>query len=146
MNVASEIRTAVHEAGHAVVAMILGVVPSEAVIDPVVSNRGHVAVPSDLPPRTRALIVAGGLAAESLAFGDRSAAIDDRDELGDAIDHLVAEARDLLGVHFDVVDELSLALLERGTVTGDELGLLFRKMGLSGAGGPFGTGPAQVVP
>lgn len=128
-------RIAIHEAGHAVVAIALGLeVYSVDITTRLVILRRH----STLDPAKAVLWHLAGPAAESLAFGvideegatvDRATArqeafgvtldLDSRDAL---VESSWTDIRKLLAARWLDVERVALALLEgRGRLTGDEL-------------------------
>ncbi|MBL7851215.1 MAG: M50 family metallopeptidase [Cyclobacteriaceae bacterium] len=123
-------RLTIHEAGHAVVAHVLGV-PFEGVTIRAEGDTHGRLLTSTFFDRTHgpwaaALVYAAGPAAEKLKFGNDSdyGRDDYRGMTGNVPPHMVAtayqEAEDLLRKHWPKVEALAKQLEWRGTLTHDE--------------------------
>ena len=131
-------RTALHEAGHAVAALALGISIESARASEYGGETRFFVTPAEIPPAAALVVSVAGAAAEQLAVGATDVADDDRawaersafelvpdlDGLDDVLERAKAVALELLTHRWRMVNAVALALLQAGgnRVSGEELG------------------------
>lgn len=119
-------RTATHESGHTIAARALDVPVALVTIVPDQGSRGHARV-IEGSHFTALVIAASGRVAEEIAYGRAGNSVDgDRRQaapllIGIPWDRIRVIAREVLALHWKHVEKLSRALLERRTLTGEEV-------------------------
>jgi len=128
--VTDEKRVAIHEAGHTVMAAILGDPVDVVTIVPNGSTKGHTVTRPDTA-MTKLLIAASGRIAEEIEFGhSRNGRDGDHEKVFVAQglipwDEIRGVSRWLLSLHWHCVEALSDELIAKKTLSGKEVRALF---------------------